>query len=471
MDIKNTMAMNNSQQKQKVALFSMAASGFMSIIKIAAAMVTGSLGLLSEALHSLIDFGATIVTWFAIRWADRPADNVHQFGHAKIESIAALLETGLLFGTALFVAYEAITRLIVGHAAVVVSWWVVVLLLGSVAVDFNRSRALHKTAESTSSEALAADAAHFQSDMWSSLAVLAGLVGVWAGFAWADSLAALAVSGFIAHIGWELGGKTLNTLLDAAPVLLTDDIRKRVENQAGVLAVQQLRLRPAGALLFVDLVVDVARTLPVAEVNEIKNKLQDQIKSVHPNADMNIIINSVALDSETAIQKVAIIAAERGLAVHHLTVQEIEGRLAVSFDLEVDGKMTLVEAHETATALEAAVRQGLDSTIEVESHIEPKPTTLFVGKSAKREVQIEISNTLKSLIARQKLMSGLHNVRVRETEEGLFVHYHCRFEPHMNVEQVHEVVDRVEIAFLKTHKTVRRVVAHAEPIGGPRHEL
>ncbi len=463
--------MNSSHQKQQVALWSMGASGGMSVVKITAALLTGSLGVLSEALHSVIDFGATVVTFFAVRWADQPADDEHHFGHAKIESVAALLETALLFVTAIFVAYEAVKRLYEGHEPVTVQWWVIALLVGSIVVDLNRSRALLKTAKITSSEALAADAAHFQSDMWSSGAVLLGLGGVWAGVAWADSLAALVVSGFILSIGWGLGGKTLNTLLDAAPPGLTEAIRNAALAQDGVLAVSLLRVRPAGSVLFVDLGVDVPRTLPVAESTQLRASLEQEIRSLHANADVNIVTNLVALDSETAIQKVSVIAAARGLAVHHLLVQQLDEKLAVSFDFEVDGKTSLAIAHETATALEADIRSGLGGNVEVESHIEPQPMTLLSGREANAEVTAQISLMLAKLAKQEKSMKDLHNIRVRETEAGLFVHYHCRFSPGMNVESVHAAVDRLETRFMQAQPKVHRVVAHAEPMGRARHEL
>lgn len=463
--------MSGSHQKQEVALWSMGASGVMTIVKFATALLTGSLGVLSEALHSLIDFGATIVTFFAVRWADQPADDEHHFGHAKIESVAALLETALLFLTAIFVAYLAIKRLYEGHEPVTVQWWVIALLVGSIIVDFNRSGALNKTAKDTSSEALAADAAHFQSDMWSSAAVLLGLGGVWAGFAWADSVAALMVSGFILHIGWGLGGKTLNTLLDTAPAELTESIRKAALAQDGVLSVNLLRVRPAGSVMFVDLGVDVPRTLPAAEATQLRLNLEQAIKSFHAHADVNILINLVALDSETAIQKVSVIAAARGLAVHHLLVQQLGEKLAVSFDFEVDGKTSLAIAHETATALEADIRSGLGGNVEVESHIEPQPMTLLSGRKASAKVTAHIARTLAKLAKQEKSLKDMHNIRVRETEAGLFVHYHCRFSPQLNVESVHAAVDRLETRFMQVQTNVRRVVAHAEPLGRARHEL
>ena len=142
------MTPETTREKQTVALFSLAASFALSVLKFGAAIVSGSLGLLSEALHSLFDFGATAVTLIAIRLADRPADDDHHFGHAKFESVAALVETAMLFGISIWIVTEAIQRLIEPGGSVEVSWWLFAILGLSVIVDWNRSRALARTASS-----------------------------------------------------------------------------------------------------------------------------------------------------------------------------------------------------------------------------------------------------------------------------------------------------------------------------------
>ena len=203
-------------EKQKVALISLAASAVLSAFKLVAGLVTGSLGILSEAIHGLLDTGATVVTYFAVRLADRPADETHHYGHAKAESVSALIATGLLFVTTAWIVVEALSRLWTGEDHITVAWWAVAIIIASVVVDFNRARALDRVATREKSEALAADALHFSSDMWSSLAVLAGLGAVQLGYPAADALAALVVAFFVALAGLRLGRRTVDALLDAA---------------------------------------------------------------------------------------------------------------------------------------------------------------------------------------------------------------------------------------------------------------
>ena len=458
-----------ASEKQSVALVSMAASAALAIAKLVAGLLTGSLGILSEAVHSFTDFCATVITFFAVRLGDQPPDERHHYGHAKVESIAALAETGLLLGTTGWIAYEAVHRLLSGEAHILLTWWAMAIIVASIVIDYFRSRALNRVAEATSSEALAADALNFTSDMWSSFAVLIGLAAVWLGYPAADSIAALIVAAVMMVAAFRLGKRTFDTLLDAAPGSATEDIRKVVEATEGVLSLERLRIRPAGATLFTGVLVTVPRTMPIDDMIALRQKIARDIRALYPNADVTVTADPVALDDESISERVRLIAQRQGLAIHHLTIQRVGIRTAVSFDLEVDGKMTLEAAHEKATVLEAAIRHELGQDVEVESHIEPLPERVLPGEDLADEAKREIETLLRKLVAGERRMSDVHNVRVRRNSEGLFVHYHCRFEPTEMIETVHEVIDRIETGLQHERSAIKRVIAHAEPIGRARH--
>jgi cation diffusion facilitator family transporter len=458
-------------EKRRVVIVSFFASFIMTVTKFAAGIVSGSLGILSEAIHSLIDMGATAVTWFAVSYADQPPDEEHHYGHAKAESVAALVETGLLFLTTGWIVYEAVRRLLGEAHAVEVTWWAVSVVAGSIIIDFWRSRSLSRVAAQTSSEALEADALHFSSDMWSSFCVLGGLAGVWLGFPMADAFAALVVAVFVALAGWRLAQRTLNTLLDRAPDGATADIRAIIDQMPGVLNLTSLRIRPAGPTLFTSIVVEVPRTTPVDNIVKLKDSLAEKVRARFPNSDITVTANPVALDSESVFQRVMMIAARRSVAIHHLNIQQIGGRLAVSFDLEVEGSLPLAVAHEQATALENIIRNELGTDIEVESHIEPHPERLLPGEDAPAATARAITALLANLAKSQTKASDLHNIRIRRNDQGLYVHYHCRFEPGETVDAVHDAVDWIEDGLKAKFPEIRRVIAHTEPIGGERHPL
>src|ERR1700733_6213584 len=244
--------------KERAALGSIAASAGLTAAKAVVGLLTGSLAILSEAGHSLIDLSATVLTYFAIRISGKPADAEHQYGHGKVESVTALAETALLFVLTAFVIWEAVQRLLAAqtHAveATVAAFGVVA---DSSAVDFFRARTLRRVAEQTSSEALQADALHFSSDMWSSVAVLIGLGGVAMGYPWADATAAIIVAVFIAIARFRLGKRTVGTLTDTAPEGVSDLVSTIARQVPGVVAVERVRVRPAGPTLFVELGVGI----------------------------------------------------------------------------------------------------------------------------------------------------------------------------------------------------------------------
>ena len=233
--------------------------------------------------------------------------------------------------------------------------------------------------------------------------------------------------------------------------------------------IKTLRLRPAGATLFTSIVVEVARTMPIDDIVKTKDIIHDRVHKRFPNADITVTANPVALDSETVFQKVMLIASRRNLAIHHLTVQQINGKLAVSFDLEVDGAMPLGAAHDTATTLEDAIGRELGSDVEVESHIEPQPERLLEGHDADEQLTAAVTSTLRSLAAKHERLTEIHNIRLRQNDEGLFLHYHCRCNASQTVENIHDDIDCVEAGLKAKYPKIRRVIAHAEPLGDTSH--
>jgi cation diffusion facilitator family transporter len=451
-------------KKERVALTSIAASGGLTVAKGVVGLTSGSLAMLSEAAHSLIDFVATVMTYFAVRISGKPADEEHHYGHGKVESVAALAETALLFLLSGVVIWEAVERLLGRDARPVeATLMAFAVIIVSIVVDFFRARLLYRVAAETSSEALEADALHFSSDMWSSLAVLVGLGGVALGYPWADSAAALIVAIFICIAGWRLGKRTIDTLTDAAPVGVAEHIRAIVERVPGVVAIERVRARPAGPVLFVELAVSVSRTLPLDRVVAIKAEAAAAIAAELPEAEINIIAEPRALDDETVTERVMVIAHNRGLAVHHVTVHEIAGRLSVSLDLEVDGDLSLVRAHEIADSLEAAILEELGPGGEVETHIEPLQAQDLRGSDASPDRVGLVRGALDEIARELGTIAQVHDVRVRETEHGEIVNFHCTVDPRLTVHEVHEKVDEVERALRRRSPAIKRVIGHAEP--------
>ena len=450
--------------KERVALTSIAASAGLTVAKAAVGLATGSLAILSEAAHSLLDLAATVMTYFAVRFSGKPADAEHHYGHAKIESVSALAETAFLFLLSGIVIWEALQRLLGGHGhAVEATWWAFAVIATSIIIDFFRARVLYRVAAQTSSQALEADALHFGSDMWSSAAVLAGLAAVAEGYVSADSLAAIAVAVFICVAGWRLGRRTVDALTDTAPAGVTAKIAADLGRIPGVVAIERLRLRQSGTILFADLVVAVSRTLPLDRVAALKDRIVQKVRDDSPGAEVTVTTEPRALDDETVLERVMVIARSRALAVHHVIVHSIEGRLAVSLDLEVDNTLTIGQAHEIASGLEAAIAEELGPGVEVETHIEPMEGDYVPGRDAAPARVAEVGDALKELVSKMDLVGEIPDVRVRRAEPGEVVNFHCIVDAAAQVGAVHEKVDEVERALRLRFPSIRRVIGHAEP--------
>jgi len=454
----------SNDRKQNVALSSVFASALMTIMKLVVGLMTGSLGLLSEAAHSLLDMGAATLTWFAVRIGDQPADERHPYGHGKVESVSALIETGLLFVTAAWIIKEAIARLMVDVVTVETTWWSVAVMVASILIDVGRSRALFKVAKETGSLALEADALHFSSDILSSTAVLGGLGLVWLGWPRGDAVAALGVAGFVMLAGWRLGSRTIDVLVDAAPKGIAEGIEAVAAAVPGIARVDLVRARPAGPVVFAEVVIRVARTHHLERVEELRHAVIDHLAAKLPQVQPVVIAEPLALDDESITETVRVLAATRGLSVHDVGVTTINGRPHLSFDIEVDETLTIVAAHAIATEVEAALAAELGAEVAIDTHIDPRRSTAFSGTVPSQDRLNEVQAAITRGAAVDSLVESVHHLDAQEREDGLYVSFHCLFPDHSPIGQVHQATVRMEHRLREAVPGISRVVVHAEPV-------
>ncbi len=454
------------QEKTSVALSSVFASAALTLMKLVVGLMTGSLGILSEAAHSLLDFFAAGLTYFAVRVSDKPGDARHPYGHAKVESVSALIETGLLFLTSAWIVKEAVQRLLSPEVEVETTWYALAVVLIAMVVDFFRARALMRVAKATQSQALEADALHFRSDIYSSAGVLLGLGLNAAGYPQADALAALGVAVIVCHAGYELGRRTLDVLLDAAPDGVAEQVTGLIAPIPGVARVDRVRAHPAGKTIFIDVLLSVGRTLSARQVSLIKQEVTARIHAELPDADLLIQTQPLALDNETVADQVRLIASTHQVAAHHILVQRLNGRICISCDLEVDGRLSIKEAHDVASTIEAAVRAELGAEVEVESHLDPRlPELIEEAEPITAERFAAVSARLQREAQSFQDVIDVHHLQVRAVNGGLHLAFHCRFADEAQLWRVHETANRLEYRLYEQMPEARRIVVHTEPAG------
>jgi cation diffusion facilitator family transporter len=275
-------------EKNRVALLSVFAAIFLTSFKLVIGIITGSLGLLSEALHSGLDLVAALITYFSVRVSDKPADHNHNFGHGKVENFSALMETILLIITCAWIVYEALNRLITGNTHIEISTWSYVVVIISIVIDFSRSRALYKVAKKHNSQALEADALHFSTDIWSSFVVLLGLICAHFGFFFADSVAALVVAMIVLFVSYKLGRKAMDVLLDKAPQSTINQVTNILKNTHEVLCFHDLKIRISGADTFINVTIHVDPEISVRQAHDISELVEKKISQEIPRCEIQI---------------------------------------------------------------------------------------------------------------------------------------------------------------------------------------
>ena len=467
-----------SAAKRAAALSSLMAALAITLLKLLTGVLTGSLGMLSEAAHSGIDLIASAITLVTVRVSDRPADEDHNYGHGKLESLSAAFEILLMAGSCVWIAREAIYR-ILHHAHLDLHWsvWPFAVLLLSMAVDFTRSRALHRVAQEQRSDALEADAVHFGTDLWSAAAVFLGLLASYLGgrfhiaaLEYADPIAALLVSVVIVTVTWRLARTTIDSLLDATPSEARAQIRRDLVNDLeavdGVLTVERVRVRRSGSDYFVDLTLGMPRNLTFQRSEQITFAATAAVQQRLPGAD--VVIHSVptATVGESVFDRIRAVAARSNLNLHDVSVQQYEGALHVEQHLEVPETMSLQEAHDVATQLESEIRREVPSVDTVLTHIESEPAT--IASSVQFAANENLTRQLVQTAEHFEEITDVHEVTVTRGHGGaansVQINCHISLPDDLPMSRVHEVITEFESEFRLHHPQVARVLIHPEPV-------
>jgi cation diffusion facilitator family transporter len=466
------------REKKLAALASVGSAIVLVCLKVFLTVATGSLGVLSEALHSSLDLIAAVITYLSVRVSDEPADARHPYGHGKVESFSAFVETGLLLITALYIIYEAFRRLFFQQVAIRPSLLAIGLLGVALCIDLIRSRALNRVARKYASEALEADALHFSADVWSTLTVILGIALTWLGerynLSWlryADSVAALAVAGFVIWVGSRLGRRTIDALLDAAPEGLQEKITDAVSHMDGVLGAERVRLRRAGNKHFVDVTISVPRTASFERVHQISDAVERRVGEILP-ADVMVHMEPRARANEHLFEAIRAAAQRRGFPIHSLAAQELEGRLFIELHLEVEDRLTLREAHRQATDLEDEIRglaakTGNGKNAEVNIHIEPLGSEIARDVHTAREMKDlgrAVEDYLNSLTAEYHEFIDCHEVHVRQLNHKILVSCHCAMRGELPITEIHDATATLEDRVKEKFPQIAQVTIHPEPV-------
>lgn len=465
-----------SREKNLVALSSVLGAIVLTTLKIIVGITTGSLGILAEAAHSALDLAAALITLFAVRISDRPADDTHMYGHGKVENLSALAETVLLFITCGWVIYEAINRLFFHTVEVNPSIWAFVVMGISIAIDYSRSRALARVAKKYNSQALEADALHFSTDIWSSSVVILGLGLVWIGDAigqktiltQADAVSALGVALIVILVSVQLGRRAIDTLLDRAPDGLAEKISQTISQVRDVKLVMNARVRQVGNQTFVDLRVAVPRHFSFEESHAVTREVQNAVRAIAPNAD--VVVHPIPMaEDEGVMEKIIAIAARGHYAIHNITTHWTARGLWVDLDFEVDPKVSFEKAHALATDLETRLRKEFtDARViaDVNVHIEPRDQELARGVEFSERETREYVEWIEAIQQQTEHTRGVRDIALQKLNGKIYLSCHLAINADRSILQVHTIAEEMENRLRRELPQLGRVVIHTEPYEG-----
>ncbi len=466
------------REKGMAAASSVVAAIFLTTMKLVIGLATGSLGILAEAAHSALDLVAAVITFFAVRVSDRPADETHPYGHGKVENLSALAETLLLLLTCAWIIYEAIDRLFFSFKEVDPSIWAFLTMGISIVIDFSRSRVLARAAKKYQSQALEADALHFSTDIWSSMVVIVGLALVWYGqatgqesvFVRADALAAMVVALIVIYVSLQLGGRTIDALLDRAPSGMAKRISQAVSGVEDVRHVNQVRVRRVGNQDFVDLRIAVPSHLSFEESHAVTHNVQDAVRSISPRAD--VVVHTVPTsEQEGILERIQAIAARGHFSIHNVTTHWTGRGMWIDLDLEVDPSLTLEHAHTLATELESRLRaefgQGNASVpaqvADINVHIEPRAEELVKGADLPASQANKYAERVEAIRKEIPHTHAIQDLQAQRLNGKVYLSFHVIVDPDSSIAEVHSLSEEMENRLRREFPELGRVVIHAEP--------
>ncbi len=455
-----------NKKKINIAISSMLAAIFIVVMKFLAAYFSGSLGVLSELFHSSIDLIATIATIISVKYSSKPPDEMHNYGHEKIESFSALFQVIILVGMCAYLIYESIER-IINHVPVNISIFTFFVIIICILIDISRSRALKKVAIETKSQALEADSLHFTSDIWSSVVVLIGMVFTYFNLTpLADPVSAIIVSVLIVIATFRLTKKAFDALMDRVPSGLREKISKEVSTMEGVEGVKKIRIRSSGSKIFIDMVILIARTKLFSQTHEIMDSVERKIKEIAPDSDIVIHSEPTVTQNETINDKIRLIVNHEGFKCHDIFSHKIDKEIYSELHVEIDDTNDLDFAHKKISALEEKIKNEIPLISKIKIHLD-EPSELLFDTTDVTSKSNELIRNIENILKDKNYIKKYYDIKVVNSNDKLRISLNCEFDKNFTFEEVHEKVtileSKIYLHIKELYPNLSNVIIHAEP--------
>jgi cation diffusion facilitator family transporter len=449
--------------QRRTALVSVLAACALIALKLGTGLATGSLGLISEAVHSGTDLIAALLTFFAVGVAVRPADRGHQYGHGKAEHLAALAEASILVVASLVIVWRAVTRL-AGHAPPTVhaAWYAIAAISAVIVIDVGRTTSSRRAARRYGSAALASNALHFASDLGGSVAVLAGLLLARAGHPKADAIAALFVAVLVLSAAARLMRRNVDVLMDRAPAAAEDAARRAITSLRPTVELRRLRMRQAAGRHFADVVIGVSAEEAVGQGHAAADQVERAVQAALPEAD--VVVHVEPGEPGQAVRERAHAAAlgvQRVREVHNVSAVALDSGTELSLHLKLPADLSLEEAHAIAEEVERAILDEVPEVASVQTHLEPLSEDAPGRTPAAAAVAGD--RELVERIVRDETGGEPRELRFLRTDEGLVAYLTLGVDGSTPLAEAHARASRIEERIRRERPRIADVIVHTEP--------
>jgi cation diffusion facilitator family transporter len=447
-----------------VALASVGVGVMLVAAKLVVGLLTGSLGILSEAGHSLFDLAASIFTLLAVRTARKPADREHPYGHGRTENLAAFAEGMLLLIIALTIAFEAIRRLVQGGPPVDPTGYAFVLLVGTILIESGRAIVMRRVGRAVSSEAMLADSTDRLADVLANIGVLVGLLGVRAGLVWADAVAALVVAAIIVRAAGLLTWRSGDILIDRAPAGAEETLRDAIRGVEGVREVRAVRVRRSGPNLIGDASIATGRMLSVEAASTLVKDVKAKAHQVLPRLDLAVAVEGQEQQSDL-VERIHAAAARNGAVrdLHNVTVErEADGSLHLTMHAKLPGDESLAQASRTSRSLERSIRAELPDVTRIDIHLEPTDPDVIPGQDVTAR-NAQLAARIRAVVESHPEVKRCLDVELSDRDGRIHVHVVAETAGEISLEHAHRIESELEEMIRRripqAHEVVTRVTA------------
>ena len=446
-------------QRTKVLQISFLAIFSAFLVELIFGLVSNSLALITDSIHALLDSVVTIVLLLAARWAIKPPDAEHTYGHGKIESLGGLIGGIAIFLIACFFIYESLNRLQSPPPSILPGLFAIIGGLYTIGIDIFRIVLLRKSIKKIGGATLKADFYHAFMDLGSTVVAIVGIIVISYGFYYGDFIAALILGGLLAVLSVKLIYRTALDLTDIISPELVKNVREISTSTEGVIDANPILMRRSGDTFFVDITISLRGDTSFDKAHEISNSVERNIKNKMSNAAITIHFEPNWKDVPLDAKILDIAKSIDGVKeVHNVSTHKSKGKTYSDLHVMVNKDINLLSAHKISEIVEQKIQENIPEIEHATIHLEP-----FVTVPEKFNLEDKIvEDEIRTVLEKYPEIKKIGRIVSLNFENILKIDIDCSFDKELSIEKVHDLTSKIEHVIRAQIKNAV-ITIHPEP--------